>query len=147
MTISEKAGSGHRFFLAYQNQMEAGIFPRRRCDTCRLRCKGESNCRRQHPVGIPAKKQGGQSHLATTGRDDWIRTSDPVVPNDVRYRAALHPEEGCKYKIHPKKENEYFVERAYVFFKKPSVIPKRFFRMEACLPVALPGHQVFTIQV
>ena|GEM_PF-5954350 len=24
-------------------------------------------------------------------RDDWIRTSDPVVPNDVRYRAALHP--------------------------------------------------------
>ena len=28
---------------------------------------------------------------ATTCRDDWIRTSDPVVPNDVRYRAALHP--------------------------------------------------------
>ena len=24
-------------------------------------------------------------------RDDWIRTSDPVVPNDVRYQAALHP--------------------------------------------------------
>ena len=27
-----------------------------------------------------------------TGRDDWIRTSDPYVPNVVRYRAALHPE-------------------------------------------------------
>jgi hypothetical protein len=26
------------------------------------------------------------------GRDDWIRTSDPFVPNEVRYRAALHPE-------------------------------------------------------
>lgn len=25
------------------------------------------------------------------GRDDWIRTSDLVVPNDARYRAALHP--------------------------------------------------------
>jgi hypothetical protein len=25
-------------------------------------------------------------------RDDWIRTSDLVVPNDARYRAALHPE-------------------------------------------------------
>ncbi len=25
-------------------------------------------------------------------RADWIRTSDPVVPNDVRYRAALLPE-------------------------------------------------------
>ncbi len=24
-------------------------------------------------------------------RDDWIRTSDLVVPNDARYRAALHP--------------------------------------------------------
>jgi hypothetical protein len=27
-------------------------------------------------------------------RDDWIRTSDPYVPNVVRYRAALHPETG-----------------------------------------------------
>ena len=25
-------------------------------------------------------------------RDDWIRTSGPYVPNVVRYRAALHPE-------------------------------------------------------
>ena len=25
------------------------------------------------------------------GRDDWIRTSDPYVPNVVRYRTALHP--------------------------------------------------------
>ncbi len=24
-------------------------------------------------------------------RDDWIRTSDPFVPNEVRYQAALHP--------------------------------------------------------
>ena len=26
------------------------------------------------------------------GRADWIRTSDPYVPNVVRYRAALLPE-------------------------------------------------------
>ena len=26
------------------------------------------------------------------GRDDWIRTSDPFVPNEVRYQAALHPD-------------------------------------------------------
>jgi hypothetical protein len=25
------------------------------------------------------------------GRDDWIRTSDLFVPNEARYRAALHP--------------------------------------------------------
>ncbi len=24
-------------------------------------------------------------------RDDWIRTSGPFVPNEVRYQAALHP--------------------------------------------------------
>ena len=26
------------------------------------------------------------------GRDDWIRTSDPLTPSQVRYQAALHPE-------------------------------------------------------
>jgi hypothetical protein len=26
------------------------------------------------------------------GRDDWIRTSDPLHPMQVRYRAALRPE-------------------------------------------------------
>jgi hypothetical protein len=31
------------------------------------------------------------------GRDDWIRTSDPYVPNVVRYRTALHPDWGCKF--------------------------------------------------
>ena len=25
------------------------------------------------------------------GRDDWIRTSDLVVPNDARYQTAPHP--------------------------------------------------------
>ncbi len=25
------------------------------------------------------------------GRDDWIRTSDPLHPMQVRYRAALRP--------------------------------------------------------
>lgn len=25
-------------------------------------------------------------------RDDWIRTSDPLHPMQVRYQAALHPE-------------------------------------------------------
>ena len=24
-------------------------------------------------------------------RDDWIRTSGPFVPNEVRYQAAPHP--------------------------------------------------------
>jgi hypothetical protein len=28
------------------------------------------------------------------GRDDWIRTSDPLTPSQVRYQAALHPDVG-----------------------------------------------------
>ena len=28
-----------------------------------------------------------------TGRDDWIRTSDPLNPIQVRYQAALHPDD------------------------------------------------------
>ena len=28
----------------------------------------------------------------TFGRDDWIRTSGPLHPMQVRYRAAPHPE-------------------------------------------------------
>ena len=30
--------------------------------------------------------------LDKINRDDWIRTSDPFVPNEVRYQAALHPD-------------------------------------------------------
>ena len=30
------------------------------------------------------------------GRDDWIRTSDPLTPSQVRYQAEPHPETGEK---------------------------------------------------
>ena len=44
--------------------------------------------------GILYGQNEAQKKLCFTelSRDDWIRTSDPVVPNDVRYRTALHPE-------------------------------------------------------
>ena len=45
----------------------------------------------------PLSLNGGMMALEAPrpllGRDDWIRTSDFVVPNDARYRAALHPED------------------------------------------------------
>ena len=31
----------------------------------------------------------GRSLLVNTGRDDWIRTSDPLLPKQVRYQGAL----------------------------------------------------------
>jgi hypothetical protein len=30
-------------------------------------------------------------NIRKIGRDDWIRTSDPLTPSQVRYQAALHP--------------------------------------------------------
>ena len=30
--------------------------------------------------------------IVKIGRDDWIRTSDPLTPSQVRYQAAPHPE-------------------------------------------------------
>ena len=33
----------------------------------------------------------------TTSRGDWTRTSDPLHPMQVRYRAALHPELGGEF--------------------------------------------------
>ena len=48
------------------------------------------------------KKTPGMSKGLIARRDDWIRTSDPFVPNEVRYRAALHPENNIKIRIIPK---------------------------------------------
>ena len=33
-----------------------------------------------------------ESGIHQNNRDDWIRTSGPLDPNEVRYQAALHPE-------------------------------------------------------
>ena len=37
--------------------------------------------------------------LKKFGRNERIRTSGPFVPNEVRYRAALHPEQFLVHKI------------------------------------------------
>ena len=42
------------------------------------------------------KKQGGLGHPVICCREDRIRTCDPLVPNQVRYRPALLPERGSK---------------------------------------------------
>ena len=33
------------------------------------------------------------------GRDDRIRTCDPLVPSEVRYQAALHPEKAIQLSL------------------------------------------------
>src|SRR5690606_17520865 len=49
-------------------------------------------CKAKGPAGgrafvLPPGVPGGR-----IGRDDWIRTSDPLTPSQVRYQAALHPD-------------------------------------------------------
>ena len=57
--------------------------PARPCTLCR------------QPLLIPHKKNGLQNHpqtVAITGRDERIRTSDPVLPKHVLYQAEPHPD-------------------------------------------------------
>ena len=44
-------------------------------------------------LACPENEKAGnfRCRLSQVCRDDWIRTSGLVVPNDARYRAALHP--------------------------------------------------------
>ncbi len=43
------------------------------------------------PRKKPTKKQNPFGSAFYFCRDDWIRTSDPLHPMQVRYQAALHP--------------------------------------------------------
>ena len=45
---------------------------------------------------IGVKKGKALYFSAFDRRDDWIRTSGLFVPNEARYRAALHPESGSQ---------------------------------------------------
>ena len=53
---------------------------------------------RRHLCGTLNEKTGssGGKNLPYNpinyGRDDWIRTSDPLTPSQVRYQTAPHPD-------------------------------------------------------
>jgi hypothetical protein len=40
----------------------------------------------------PSNMKKARKYGLEIGRDDWIRTSDPLTPSQVRYQAAPHPE-------------------------------------------------------
>jgi hypothetical protein len=46
-----------------------------------------TQARRQAPLG-----EEPANLLSEIGRDDRIRTCDPLTPSQVRYQAALHPD-------------------------------------------------------
>ena len=45
-----------------------------------------------HTGAFEHNKRESQQETLFYGRDDRIRTCDPLVPSEVRYQAALHPE-------------------------------------------------------
>ena len=43
-------------------------------------------------ITIPMERKISGDIKEINGRGDWIRTSDPLTPSQVRYRAALRPD-------------------------------------------------------
>ena len=52
----------------------------------------QSDCAYCVPIGKLRTPEKVRKLLKINGRDDWIRTSDPLTPSQVRYQAAPHPE-------------------------------------------------------
>ena len=65
-------------------------------------------------------------------RDDKIRTCDPFVPNEVRYRAALHPELNSAY------DSNW----SYVLFTGYNMLPPGNF-----CPTITPGNSPFNLVI
>ncbi len=60
--------------------------------TATVRNNSPTACR---AIGLHKSLQSNHLCVAACckfGRDDWIRTSDPLTPSQVRYQAALRPE-------------------------------------------------------
>ena len=57
---------------------------------------GRTAARCLKPVGPPTNER-----RAKVGRGDWIRTSDPLRPRQVRYQAALRPDPKTSILSHP----------------------------------------------
>ena len=70
--------------------------------------------------------------LGKIGRDDWIRTSDPLLPKQMRYQAAPRPDgkdKGLKYKrnaANPQRHNGFAEYRRTVPGRYASSSPAAF---------------------
>jgi hypothetical protein len=60
----------------------------------------EGRCSIQLSYGLRGWPQGAESGLSKRdGRGGGIRTHDHLVPNQVRYQAALRPEQSALYSV------------------------------------------------
>ena len=63
------------------------------------------------------------------GRGDWIRTSDPLHPKQVRYQTALRPDsggwrpEGLRYRFPLRLPRDYFFARELAVLRLPVDFP------------------------
>ena len=62
---------------------------RSRCSPVCVRCRDVAG----EPLRLfePSRNKTTSFALGKSGRDDWIRTSDPHTPSVVRYQTALRP--------------------------------------------------------
>ena len=49
------------------------------------------------PIGSATRPRYKVQVVAGIGRGDWIRTSDPLLPKQMRYQAALLPDRPGPY--------------------------------------------------
>jgi transposase len=56
-----------------------------------VRLSASAMCRFLKKQNLTLKKKHSGVVRPQQNRDDWIRTSGPFVPNEVRYQAAPHP--------------------------------------------------------
>ena len=90
----EKLGEGARFFTGLTDQNRTRGFLR---VYAKFNRGGVRACLAVTPVLPRTRKQAPLGEepavlLSKIGRDDRIRTCDPLTPSQVRYQAAPHPE-------------------------------------------------------
>ena len=64
------------------------------------------------------KKNAVKAIFCFYGRDDWIRTSDPLHPMQMRYQTALHPDNKKVYKaFREEMQVLFFKNEKQIFYK------------------------------
>ena len=70
------------------------------------------------PRPLKTKKTPLRRFFCFYGRDDWIRTSDPLHPMQMRYQTALHPDNKKVYKaFREEMQVLFFKNEKQIFYK------------------------------
>ena len=102
-TVRGNSGGSQAEDRNRKNGRDDWIRPARaRTSLCSLRRRPRRLSRPSMAASPPARRRrlGFESRISLqrkNGRDDWIRTSDPLLPKQMRYQAALRPDSARSY--------------------------------------------------